>query len=384
MQGPDEVGQIGQVDTEIRAPEAAPPPRPRRDSAEPSIRPLERNDLPRVDELLAASLPAWRGDPAFLAASLLDHPWFEDDLPSLVAVDDDDTVLGFLGVQVRRLRAGGEVLRGVCGSHLVVAPGSRGRGVGSALIRRLMAGPQAATWTDAASDSVLRMCRSVGGHLDHSRACDWMLVLRPAGWLARVGAARMGNGPNEATAAVSAIPLGILRPGFARRSVAVTAPGVTGEDVGTEKLVEHLPVIGRRFAVRVDYDKPYLDNLFAQIEALHGSFVRRLVRREGVPVGWYVHVPSGKRGARVLHLAAISEEEMSTVLDELLAHARELRLAAVAGRAGPPMWDALRHRSAVLGFARQPVIHARDAQLRANLSTSSSLLTQLDGEWFLT
>jgi hypothetical protein len=38
----------------------------------------------------------------------------------------------------------------------------------------------------------------------------------------------------------------------------------------------------------------------------------------------------------------------------------------------------------VIGFARQPVIHVRDPEVHALLSTDASLLTHLDGEWYVT
>jgi hypothetical protein len=44
----------------------------------------------------------------------------------------------------------------------------------------------------------------------------------------------------------------------------------------------------------------------------------------------------------------------------------------------------LRRRLAILGFARQPVIHSRDPELLATLGTAGSLLTRLDSEWFAT
>ena len=57
---------------------------------------------------------------------------------------------------------------------------------------------------------------------------------------------------------------------------------------------------------------------------------------------------------------------------------------ALAGRLEPHLEGPLRRRLAVIGFARQPVIHVHDPEVHALLSTSSSLLTHLDGEWYVT
>ena len=37
----------------------------------------------------------------------------------------------------------------------------------------------------------------------------------------------------------------------------------------------------------------------------------------------------------------------------------------------------------MIGFARQPVIQVHDPEVHALLATSGSLLTHLDGEWYV-
>jgi len=54
----------------------------------------------------------------------------------------------------------------------------------------------------------------------------------------------------------------------------------------------------------------------------------------------------------------------------------------LCGRVEPNLDRPLRARFAVLGFARRPLIHAREPELAAALATSS-LLTQLSGEWWV-
>ncbi len=72
------------------------------------------------------------------------------------------------------------------------------------------------------------------------------------------------------------------------------------------------------------------------------------------------------------------------MLGDLLAHARSERSAVVTGRLEPYLLWPLRHRLAILGFARQPVIHTHDPEIESVLATSASLMTQLDSEWFVT
>jgi hypothetical protein len=75
---------------------------------------------------------------------------------------------------------------------------------------------------------------------------------------------------------------------------------------------------------------------------------------------------------------------MEAVFGELVRDARERGSAVLAGRYEPHLRTPLSERSAVLGFARCPLIHSRDPEVSALLATDSSLLTDLDGEWFAT
>src|SRR5262249_50099850 len=107
------------------------------------------------------------------------------------------------------------------------------------------------------------------------------------------------------------------------------------------------------------------------------------VRRDGNPVGWYAYVSRPGRASRVLCVCA-PEAEAEVVVGELAEHAMEQGSAALAGRLEPHLEAPLRRRLAVIGFARQPVIQVPDPEVQALLATSSSLLTHLDGEWYVT
>jgi hypothetical protein len=98
-------------------------------------------------------------------------------------------------------------------------------------------------------------------------------------------------------------------------------------------------------------------------------------------IGWYAYLLRHGGASRVLHLAA-RDVDADDVLSELLHDAHGRGSAAVTGRAEPHLREALERRFAVLGYARRPVLRAKDPELAAALATSSSLLTRLDGEVF--
>jgi hypothetical protein len=349
------------------------------------IRPLERADLPAVVPLVRSIRPDWLSEeeiPSFLASTLIDDPWSDGDLPPLIATADDGEVVGFIGSQVRRFRFGDRQVRGVCPSHLVVVPDRRAGAAGALLLRRLLTAGQDFTFSDTANDEVVRMWRTFGGNLDSARACDWMIVLRPVRWLRGVTAAAIRRRPvGREQVPVGAIPFQAAGPRIARRAFPEPEPEVAGEDVDAAAIVEHLPETTRGLRFFGDHDEQFLDHVFGQVRSLLGEAVRRLVRRGGRPVGWYAYVPDPRGVGRVLHIAA-NEREAEPVLGELIAHARAQGCALVSGRLEPHLLVPLRRRLAVLGFARQPVIHAHEPELLAALAAGDSLLTRLDSEWF--
>jgi hypothetical protein len=348
------------------------------------IRPFRRADLPAVAALLAANLPPWTEEeriPRSLAGTYLESPWTDEELPSLVASDHGE-VIGFVGCQVRRFRFDDRRLRGVCPSHLTVDPDRRGGAAGALLLRRLLTAGQDFSFSDTANEEVIRMWRAFGGQLDSARGCDWMVVLAPLRWLRRIAAAKLRRrapGPDQVP--VSALPFQAARRG--KRALPERDPGVSGEDVDAATIVAHLPAMTAGFRLRVDYDQRFLSHLFGEMESQFGHLVRRLVRRGERPLGWYAYVTRPGGTSRLLHLMA-GERDADAVLNELLNHAREQGSAVVTGRLEPHLSGPLQHLQPVLGFARQPVIHSHDPEVRAILATSSSLLTQLDSEWFAT
>src|SRR3954471_2589116 len=164
-----------------------------------TIRPFAPGDLAGVAALLRAYLPS---PPApdlerFLAATLLEDPWADPELPSLVA-EQAGAVVGFIARQPRRMVLDGEPLRAVCCSHLTVAPEHRPGALGARLARACLDGRQRLTVSDSAGDVVVRLWRVLGGDVDSMRACEWMLVLRPGRYAARLARAPVGAVPYQA------------------------------------------------------------------------------------------------------------------------------------------------------------------------------------------
>jgi hypothetical protein len=327
-------------------------------------------------------LPDWAENQRGLAAAVLDYPWVDPELPSLVATADDEAVIGFIGSQVRRLRFEGRDIRGVCCTSLAVAADHRGGPTGGRLLRALVSGPQEITWSDGATDPVRRVWQALGGHLDHARAADFFLLLRPARWLAGVGrVVARREGVSREDVPVGGFPFAAIGR-RAGRSEPVDQTGITGEDAGAAGIIESQPEIWPKLRLGVAWDEPQLAHLLAEVEAAFGSAVCRLVRRNGRAIAWYVYLSRPGRISKLLHFAA-AERDAEQAFAELVDHARAAGSTGLAGRAEPHLEETLRHRLAVLGYARQPIIQAKDPAIAATAATSSALITRLGGEVFV-
>lgn len=348
------------------------------------IRALEPPDLAAVAQLVLACIPGWRRDADVLARNLVFHPWATSPLRTLVAVEPDGTIVGAFGAQERRLRFEGRAMRGVCCSHLVVAPGSRGGAAGAMLVKRLLAGDQDLTWTDSGTADVVRIWRAFGGHVDHTRAGDWMYVLKPARWVGHAVTAAVSRRRRlRSILPTGNVPVQALGRRVLPDAFPPVPPGVTVEEARPEAVAEAMSRVNGGMRLHVDYDADYLDHAFRQVESLAGTLVRHLVRDSGEPIGWYAYVPRPAM-ARVVHVAG-DRRRLGDVFSQLAADARERGCSMLSGRLEPHLDEPLRERLAVIGLAQRPLVHSRDPALLATLASDSSLLTELDlvdSEWW--
>ena len=123
--------------------------------------------------------------------------------------------------------------------------------------------------------------------------------------------------------------------------------------------------------------------LFGRLDSLYATsvVVRKLVRRGGKAVGWFVYVHDPGGPARVLQVAA-RERDTDAVVEAMIYDARERNATVLTGRLEPNLVEPLRKRWAVLGFDARTLVHAKDNDVLEAVSTGPTLLTRFDGEWW--
>jgi hypothetical protein len=351
------------------------------------IRPLERSDLARAATLYDIGFrdgchPA---DPAvarFLERTLIDDPCSDPELPSLLATDEEGRAIGFIGAGVRRMRLGERPVRLRITSHFAVDPQARQPLAGPQLIRHILDGPQDATVTDTATDTVRQMWLKLGGRMLYPQCIEWIRIFRP--WRIAARLAARGRSATPQPLRWLAAALDVPTAAAARRYLR-PAPAVPRiEPLTADAFLEALPVVTQGLDLFPDYDETFLDWLFNELPRVYrdGTVVRNLVLgNNGRPVGWYIYILRPESVSELLQLAA-TERGVEEVLDHLLFHADAHGSAALRGRLEPALVEPMARRRSILRYTGRALIHSRNADVLQAAAMGDALLTKLEGEWW--
>jgi hypothetical protein len=321
----------------------------------------------------------------YFARNLLDAPWADEEIPSLVCTTRDGSITAFLGSSLRRARFDGRPIRIGCAGQLVAHPDARSRAVGAMLLRTYLEGRQELTITDSASDQVRQMWALLGGQMVHASCITWVRVLRP--W--RLAQSLLHERRPTWRPLLGRRLLAVTDAATVKRLRLVAPPGepdATAESLSPNGLLRHLHLVADRVRLYVDYDEPYLTWLFTELRAFQGlgTLIAQLVHaRDRRVLGWYVYYLLRGGISRVLQVAA-NDKDVGVVLDHMFHHAWSGGAAAILGRVEPRLLDPLGHRRAVMLYAGPAaLVHSHDTEIIGAISAGHSLLSRLDGEWWM-
>jgi hypothetical protein len=364
------------------------------------IRPFRAEDLPAIAALW---LRAFRrsGSPASVERYLREVFLARDDddaargaeTASLVAEDAAGDVVGFVGGMPRRMVFRGRPIRAVVTTQLMVDPDRRRGLVAFDLLRSLFAGPQALTFCDGANDRSQQVWERSGGEVARLYSLDWIRVLRPAGYV-RYRLARAGR---DAAPSVSA-PLARAADALAGSLVALEGAAAIGVPLGRPRarLADEALSCAAVCAIldatlpapslRARYDAASLAWLLDQAARTrgHGPLRSRLCRNAaGEAVGWYVYYAKPEGLAQVLQIGG-KHGAIGDVLASLFADAYAAETVAVVGQAEPRWLREITDAHATFACHSLGVlIHAKDREIASAVQRGDSLLSRLDGEWWL-
>jgi hypothetical protein len=344
------------------------------------VRPLERTDLVAVSRLFARALaPTRAGDAeqaAWFARTLLDHPWADPEIPSLVCEAPDGRIVGFIGAATRRMRMGGRPVRAAWAAHLSTDPDLTSGAPGGLLLRRFLAGPQDLSVGDTASVRVREMWEAAGGATDDAASVAWFAPFRRvrAGLSLTGGLGPWGRRLAPLASAARRLPV--------RTGAPALPEGLRCVPLTPAAMVAALPDLTADRALVPDYDEGYLAWLLdAAAGEPPGGLAARMALRGDRPVGWYVLRPVRGGMTQVLEVQA-RDRDMDDVVGAMFAEARAAGAAGIRGRLDAGMLEPVAARGSLFHPVYRVIVHSRDAEVLDAVRARRASMSRLLGEWW--
>jgi hypothetical protein len=350
------------------------------------IRPLRREDIPQVASLYEKVARSGSRTPAphlaeYFERTLLDHAWVDPEIPSLVYIDEQGRLAGFIGSHVRRMTFDGRYIRAALSGQLVSDPAVRGRAAGTLLLRKYLNGPQDMTVTSAASETT-RIWKALGGSVAHLSSVSWARLLN---WRAvgEVALERLGMAAWKPIARPALSIMQAVASRIPATSLLAPDPSTSAEDLTPQTLLDHLPSVAGHLRLHPAYDEAFLVWLFgemAEVTAL-GELTKCLVRdQHGRALGWYVFYLNQGGVGQVMQIGA-RDRDTGAVLDHLFHHAQRTGVAVLTGQLEPSLLEPLSQRWCFLHrLSGNVLVHARNQDIVNTVVAGQALLSRMEGE----
>ena len=228
----------------------------------------------------------------YIEKILFDSPWRDEALPSLVALDAEGRISGFLGVVPRPMVFRGRRIRAAVGTQLMVDPQHQGRMTAGRLIKAFLSGPQDLSLSDGANEQARRVAMGLGVETALLYSMHWTRPLRPAGYLlsqmqGRTFLRPMAAGARRLGPVIDAVAARIHPNRFHQQPADV-------EDGPLElaAMLAHFPGVCQESSLMPLYDARSLAWLLGQAsqKARHGKLrTRAVLDGRHRLIGWYLY-----------------------------------------------------------------------------------------------
>jgi hypothetical protein len=308
-------------------------------------------------------------------------PWRTGALHSLVYVDDDAHVTGFLGVIPRRAVFCGQPIDVAVCTQFMVDPASRGL-AGVRLVKTVLSGRQDLTFADVANDTSRAMWEGLRGSVSAIHSLTWSQHIREAPFSARTR--RRGL---LARALSRAIRPALAFTGGPPPERWKAAPGTATVPLTAELIAAQIDAVLEEVSLHPLYDATSTQWLLDELAArrgcgrLGGAAVRD--SRAGV-IGWFLYYMNGGGTGDVVQVVA-ARDRYAEVLRALFRDAWKRGVAAVTGRGDAGLITALDPRySRVSRSGSWALVHSRRREIIEAITRGDAFFSRLDGEWWMT
>jgi hypothetical protein len=359
-----------------------------RSRATDAIRPFRRDDIPDVVALYNEVFPATERSgtsdlESFFDIAFFGSPLTDEEGGSLVYVGSGGDILGFLGVQPRRLSIRGRTLHAAVCTKFMMARRAGINGAALRMLRSVFDRPLDLVMSDLANEPARRLWEGLGGRTALLGSLYWSRALRPARYLvSRITRRR----PLKALA-FAARPLADIADRVVARHALRWFPrgvaGHTSENLDLDTLVTCLPTVCRERPLRPDYDARSLQWLLELMSDANPTkpLRKQLVRNaQGEVVGWFLYFLERGGESSVVQMAA-SKRSAEAVLQMLLADAWSQGSVVLSGRFEPGFVGPLSSHGCAFSHGPWMLVHSKQPDVLDAILSGEAFLSRLEGEW---
>lgn len=348
------------------------------------IRPFVESDLPTIAALYLKVFPQGREYSQLRLEQrfrkvLLENPWYDPALPSLV-YEQDGKIVGFLGVVVRTMLLRNEPIRVAVGNHFMVDPESRTTKAGLSLMSKFFSGPQDLSIAEA-GDTSRKIWEAMHGRTSLGYSMYWTRLLRPARYalyqLERKSFPRLLNLLSRPFGGVADILAAKLK-----FSPLYQAPQDEGEELSEKDWIEGMERFTKPLALRPCYDEESLRWLWQIVAAkqLLGTLRKTAVRGDhNKIIGWYVYYLNAGGVSTVVQINALPGN-FERVMGHLCYHAWKGGSIALTGRLQPKFTKEYSANHCLLHWRSWMLVHSRDPKVLEAVDHQDAFFTPLEGE----
>jgi hypothetical protein len=358
------------------------------------VRPFVETDIPQATDLYWHNMrrkktPVPPAMEACFKELYFTNPWADRSFPSLVYVDRNGKVVGFVGAFVRNMSFCGKPISVSLGGNLIVHPEARSGLAAARLVGAFLSGKQDLQLTDSANDRARNVEERMGCYTIPALNIHWARPLR-LGQYAAYNLSRLAGRAISPWLMLGAKPLSSFADAMAAKFSAnpfrPVKSRLQGAELEVETLLQCMIEFRKGYSLWPEYDAASLGWLLSFLErrCAHGELRKVLVRDEDQKaIGWYIYYVVRGGVGEVVQLGG-DQKFTKEILEHLFQDALEQGVIAVHGAVD------LRHMAdfsdkGCLFTCRGgwTLAKSKNEQILTVLRRGDALFSRLDGEWSL-
>ncbi|MCH8556258.1 MAG: hypothetical protein LAT84_00490 [Balneolia bacterium] len=354
------------------------------------IRAFTPGDIESVVQMSIEHFPQCRlVSPGYLYETI-DDLYFKDTfsfdgIDSLVAVDPNGTVSGFLGVTPKKFRYQGETILASMCNHLMASEEARSALVPMRLLQQFLSGPQKFSYADGSVESTRLLWKRLGGEPSFSNSVYYKVPLRPMSFGTRPLQQRFPNSLRKPIKKISYgadYLFGVARLPFSRRK----QPDVRLSPIGIDQIFEGLNRIWRSKEIYPETSTSDLDKIFRLLknDPRNGTLHHiGIWNNRDILTGWFIYYASAGGVCEVIQAVSLPGKE-TELFESICWHAYNEGGTELSGRAIPSQIGTPFTTKAFSMPGRMwTLFHCKDDGLARVLHSDKAFLTRMEGDLWL-